>query len=141
MAAEYLRVRAAQAGLSHVVVESAGTLGIVGAPAASEAVAVCKEAGVDLSAHRSRALSRHDVRSSDLVLAMAREHLEYCREIGGRLAPGGFLLRAFENSPHPSPDPRDLDDPVGLPLAAFRESLQVIRVCIDHLIIRLRHTT
>ena len=50
MAAEYFRARAADAGLNHIVADSAGLLGIEGEPASLEAIRVMRDAGLDLRA-------------------------------------------------------------------------------------------
>jgi protein-tyrosine phosphatase len=65
-------------------VSSGGTMGITGIPASSESVKACRERGVDISSHSSRALSRELVEDSDLVFAMTGSHrravLEICPE-------------------------------------------------------------
>ena len=139
MAAEYFRHRAARSGLSHVVVASAGTLGLVGVPAAAEAVRVMAEFEVDLKAHRSSALEVADLRSSDMVVVMSRDHLEvlahhYPNEMDQR-----FLLRAFEKGPDPDPNASDLADPIGEPISVYRRQAQTIMRCVDHLALYLRH--
>ncbi|HKQ59734.1 MAG TPA: hypothetical protein VJS92_00535 [Candidatus Polarisedimenticolaceae bacterium] len=139
MAAELLRQRAARAGLGHVMVESAGTLGIRGAPASAEAGAALGEIGLDLSRHRSRAVEPRDLRTADLVIGMAREHLEWLAEH----FPGGpgqrELIRAFERGPRPDPHAPDLDDPMGQPIEFYREQLETLERCIAGLIAHLRH--
>ena len=52
-----------------------------------------------------------------------------------------FLLRAFQAGLRPAPDALDLDDPVGAPLSVFRKQLDVIRLCVDHLVLYLKHET
>ena len=139
MAAELMRTRLAEAGLGHVIVESAGLLGLEGRRAAPEAIEVLREIGVDLSVHRSRGLRPQDLRTADLVIAMERAHLE---SMAREARPGGGerrLLRAFESAPRPAPDPPDLDDPIGLPIELFRAQRDTIGRCIDHLVLRLKH--
>ena len=140
MAAAYMRHRLPRGGPAHVVVDSAGTLGITGAPASAEAIAALAELGIDLATHRSQALEETTLRSSDLVICMDRGHLETL----ARLYPGGrdrrLLVRAFEQAPSPAADPPDLDDPVGQPLAVFRAQLRTLQLCLDHLALYLRHT-
>jgi protein-tyrosine-phosphatase len=63
-------------------VESAGTLGMVGAPASHLAVEVARDYGVDLSEHRSQALTPELLDRSDLIFAMARDHYEDCITLG-----------------------------------------------------------
>jgi protein-tyrosine phosphatase len=55
-------------------VASAGTAGWVGSAADPSSIAAAAELGIDISAHRARQLRADDVRSADLVLAMASEH-------------------------------------------------------------------
>jgi len=139
MAAEYARHRAARQGLSHVVVGSAGTLGIEGAPASGEAIRTLQEAGLDLTGHRSSGLTRADVRSSDLVVGMTHDHLEHV----ARLDPEGdderWLLRAFERGAQPRGTAPGLDDPIGKSIEVYREQFGLIRTCVDHLVLYLRH--
>lgn len=137
MVAACMRERLARSGMSHVVVDSAGTLGIDDIPASAEAIEVMREIGVDLGGHRSRGLTANDLRTSDIVLAMGRAQLEHLAlhdpNGGGRR----FLLRAFENGPRPLPDPPDLADPIGQPVAVFRDRRDTIRVCVDHFVLAL----
>ncbi len=72
--AEYMtRAIAAERGLD-VLVRSAG-LTIVGQPSPSYAVEVMEARGIDMSGHRSRRLSAMMVRSADLVVGMAGNHV------------------------------------------------------------------
>jgi protein-tyrosine-phosphatase len=138
LAAEYLRHRAVREGLSHVVVDSAGILGIEGAPAASLSIDVAKEAGLDLTRHRSRGMTIADARTADLVVVMTLTQLETL----ARRFPSGqrrLLLRAFEDGPEPRGGAPELDDPVAGPIEGYKEAFDVIRRCIDHLVLHLRH--
>lgn len=139
MAAEYAQHRLASSGLSHVVVDSAGTLGIEGQKASPEAQQVLRECGLDLGRHRSRGIAEHDLRTADLVVVMSVVHLE---ELERRFPSGTrerVLLRAFEPSPDPCGGAPDLDDPIGCPLETYREVFEVIRTCVDHLVLHLKH--
>jgi protein-tyrosine-phosphatase len=139
MAAEYAAQRVAQCGLSHIVVDSAGTLGINGAPASKEAVLAMEEKGYDLSEHRSRGLRRADIRASEMVLVMDHRHLD---EIEHRFySPGAkiLLLRAFETGPDPVPGAPDLSDPIGTSLNNYRDRLTEIMDSVDNLMIHLKH--
>jgi protein-tyrosine phosphatase len=140
LAAEYLRHRAVRAGLSHLVIDSAGLLGIVGAPAAPFSIQVGREAGLDLTRHRSRGVAVADLRTSDLVLAMSLRQLE---TIGQRFPEGSgrrLLLRAFESGPEPRGGAPELDDPVAGPIEDYRSAFSVVRACVDHLVLHLKHT-
>jgi protein-tyrosine phosphatase len=139
MAAEYLRHRAANSGVAHLVVDSAGTLGIIGAPASPEAVRTLREAGLDLTGHRSKGLSESDVKSSDLVIGMAGDHLEHLAELYPEGNDQRLLLRAFEHGSDPEDVALDLPDPIGEPVEVYREQFGLIRTCVDHLVLYLRH--
>jgi protein-tyrosine-phosphatase len=139
MAAAYFRRIAADKGLSHVLVDSAGTLGIEGSPASREAIEALREVGVDLSDHRSRGVRAEDLRTADLVVAMTRDHLEF---LAARHPHGDgerVLIRFFENGPDPDPDAPDLVDPMGQPLAFYRAQLPVLMRCLDHLALNVKH--
>jgi protein-tyrosine-phosphatase len=139
MVAAYLRQRLGHSSMAHVVVTSAGTLGIEGSPAAAEAIRAMAEIGVDLQEHRSRGITAVEVRTSELLLAMDGGHLE---TLAARFPEGRdarYLVRAFEHGPAPGTDPPDLDDPIGAPISVFRRQRDLIRVCVDHLVLHLKH--
>jgi protein-tyrosine-phosphatase len=118
--------------MTDVVVDSAGTLGIEGQTAAPETIVAAREIGIDLRPHRSKGLCEEDVRGADLVLAMAREHVE---EIG-RLCPDVrcHLLRAFEHGTEPRDDAPDVYDPICDPVDVHRKCLVTIERCIGNVL-------
>ena len=139
MAAEYARHRASRKGLSHLVGASAGTLGIEDAPASAAAIRTLQEAGLDLSAHRSRGLTDADVRSSDLIIGMTHDHLEHVARCHAGGQEERWLLRAFESGVDPRRAAPELADPIGKPIEFYREQFGLIRTCVDHLVLYLRH--
>jgi protein-tyrosine-phosphatase len=139
MAAEYLRHRAVREGLSHMVVDSAGVLGIEGAPASQEAIRVLGEHGLDLGRHRSRGIHVRDAQTADIVIGMELQHLEFLEARFPAVLGEHFLLRAFENGSEPQRGAPELDDPVGQDLEIFREQFRLIRGCVDHLVLYLKY--
>jgi len=139
MAAEYARHRAAGAGLVSLVVDSAGLLGIEGAPASATAVRVLREQDLDLSSHRSRGFAEVDARSADLVIVMTAAHLHEIAERFPAAVPRTRLLREFESGPEPQERAPSLDDPIGCPIETYRSCFDTIRICVDHLVAHLRH--
>lgn len=139
MAAEYFRHQAGQSGLCHIVVDSAGLLGIDGAPASPEAVRVMREIGVDLRGHRSTPLTATGLSTTDWTIVMTRDHLD---ELARRF-PGGqderHLLRAWDSRPVPDPNARDLADPIGESLEFYRKTRDSVTRCVDHLLLSLKH--
>jgi protein-tyrosine phosphatase len=139
MAAAYFRHRASQAGLSHVVVDSAGTFDINGRRASPEAIEVLGEIGVDLSTHQSKGITASDLKTADLVVVMTWDHLEELADRFPHVSGDRVLLRSFEQGPQSDPDAPDLEDPIGKQVEFYREQLPVLTRCLDHLLLHLRH--
>jgi protein-tyrosine-phosphatase len=139
MAEEYARHRASRTGLSHLLVESAGTLGIEGAPASDEAVETLRKIGLDLTQHRSRGLRRDHLDRSEMILVMERRHLEELDKRFPVRERDIYLLRAFEDGPDPAWDAPDLDDPIGLSQDVYQARFEEIRTAVDYLMIHLRN--
>ena len=139
MAASYFRHRAARADLSHIVVDSAGTLGIDGAEASPEAIEAMAEIGIDLSAHRSRGITEGDMRTSDMIVVMALHHFEELELRFHGTTDRIVLLRAFEEGSTPQIGPPDLDDPIGARIGVYHTQRDLISGCLDHLALHLKH--
>lgn len=97
-------------------VTSAGTMGMVGFPATTEAVRACAAKGVDISDHRSRALSRYLIEDSDLIFVMAGEHLDAVFEISPEAVDKCELLA----------DNADINDPIGQPQEVYDNCAELI---------------
>jgi protein-tyrosine phosphatase len=91
MTAALLQSRLAAAGI-RASVRSAGLRG-GGLPPSPEAVAAMAARGLDVSGHRSRALAADDLAATDLILAMAREHLRHAVVLLPPAWPRAFTLR------------------------------------------------
>jgi len=141
LAAEYLRDRAIRHRLSNIVVDSAGLLGIDGAPAAPYSIKVGAGAGLDLTGHLSRGVTSAAVQSADLLLAMTNTHLETLARRFPEGAPKRLLVRAFEQGATPRAEALDLDDPVQGPIEGYREAFAIMRICVDHLIAHLKQVS
>jgi protein-tyrosine phosphatase len=137
--AGYLKHRARAEGLSTLLVESRGLLGIEGERADPHARQVARENGFDLDGHRSAGLRPSDVRSADLVLAMTLDHVDELRRRFPGDAPPILLIRAFEADALPRGGAPDVPDPIGGPIEAFRESFRIVKPCVDHLVLHLKH--
>ena len=70
------RKRAQERGIANVVFMSAGTGALDGGGASEGAILVGLERGIDLSTHRTRALTPAVLAEADLVLAMGPHHLD-----------------------------------------------------------------
>jgi protein-tyrosine phosphatase len=124
-----LRVKLPARLQDEVVVESAGTLGIDGSPAARYSVELVKEKGGDISSHRSQGVTEELMQETDLVLAMAAEHIEYLQEEFPQYRENIFLLKRFgraagEANTDDSGD--DIFDPVGSSKETYRLCAELI---------------
>ncbi len=95
---------------------SAGVMAGDGIPASKNAVKALAELGIDLRAHRSRALTRDLVDAAFRVVVMTEFHRLLVTERFPESAGKVFLLKEFD----PSADGEDIDDPVGLSLDVYR---------------------
>ncbi|MGI8809028.1 MAG: hypothetical protein ACR2KK_14550 [Acidimicrobiales bacterium] len=73
-------------------VASAGLLRS-GQPASDHGVDILRGRGLDMTTHRSRAISRELLASADLILAMAREHVREAVVLDRSLWPRTFTLK------------------------------------------------
>ena len=104
-----------------VLVESAGTAGLVGVPATEYARSVCLEHGVDIGSHMSSALTRMLLGRSNLVLAMTRMHGDYIASVDPDAAGRTFLLSEFADG-----SDVDVPDPIGAPREDYESVFEMM---------------
>ncbi len=112
--------------------ESAGVAAWRGAPASAEAVAVMRELGIDVSAHRSRPLTKELADGADVILAMTEDHR---REIARRFPEAKaktHLVTGFGLGPA-----RDVADPIGLPEDVYRHIRDEIIAALGDFLLHL----
>ena len=104
-----------------VLVESAGTAGLVGVPATDHARSVCLEHGIDIGSHMSSALTRMLLGRMDLVLAMTHAHGEYIASVDPEAAGRTFLLSEFADGTDV-----DVPDPIGAPREDYESVFEMV---------------
>lgn len=124
---------AAEAGLP-VEALSAGLYASPGARPPAEALAIAKEAGLDLTGHAAAPVSREVFEASDLVLVVERFQASELRDLFPRDAGKIRLLSEFAAGRHRG---REIADPFGRSLPHYRSSLEEIRECVEGLVRRL----
>ncbi len=140
MAAAVLAARLQDRGMEGIRVESAGTAGFEGDPAEESARRVAAEAGYDLSAHRSQAVTESLLDSSDLVLVMSGRHRDHVR----RLAPGHegiHLLGSFLDEAARRRTGGEIFDPIGGTPEEYGECLALIESAVDGFLDRIESLT
>jgi protein-tyrosine-phosphatase len=107
---------------SGVTFESAGLYALDGAPATPHAQAAAAEAGVDLSAHRARSITRHIVEAADGIYVMTRSQAEALSFLGADPGDRVALL---------DPAGADIPDPYGGELDAYRTARDRITAAVE----------
>lgn len=87
-------------------ISSAGIIGSSGFPATAEAVTACAALGVDIKAHRNKALSKELIKESDIVFAMEQIHRERVIALDQKAAKRCLLLAGDMGIPDPIGHPQ-----------------------------------
>lgn len=120
---ERLAVTPARIAKFGFAVHSMGVFARPGDPASNNAIAVMRDAGVNLSKHVSRAAQAEDVQGYDRIYCMTRNHLE---AVVMSLPPG-----RDKNLQLLDPSGKDIADPMGGDRAQYRRAAEQIRACIE----------
>jgi L-threonylcarbamoyladenylate synthase len=102
-------------------ITSAGVMGVTGWPASDDAVAVCRQNGVDINAHSSSALTEERIRQSDLIYVMSRGHAEQVLQLCPQSGPKLALLA----------DDREVPDPIGQDRQFYENCFGMIRKAVN----------
>ncbi len=100
---------------------SAGTAALDGTPASPDAVEVMREIGIDITGHRSRALTVSLERDADDIYVMSPHHLDAVKEIDWDAASRAKLI---------SPYGSEIQDPIGMPRNVYRRVRDELRDAI-----------
>lgn len=113
---------------------SAGLMAGAGAPAAEHARGVAADRGLDLSRHRSRALTPDLFATADLVLGMTDRHVDALRS--GAAAGRIHLVTDFLPPDHPLAGV-PVADPFGRDRGAYEQTWTELETAIEALLDRL----
>jgi len=104
-----------------------GIKGLPSWPAAEEAIRVCKERDIDLSAHRSRPLIPEELHAANFIFTMDLQQRDFLKGIFPKIGSRTFLLGSW-----PGKDSRkgEVKDPYGGADKDFRTAFAVIERCI-----------
>lgn len=100
-----------------IEVASAGVHAVRGQPPSPYAVEVLREAGVNITDHRSQPLTSTMVNRATHIFAMTGAHLESLQMLFPDSAPKSYLLREFEEAG--TTVWRDVPDPIGMTREAY----------------------
>ena len=99
---------------------SAGLWALDGQPASANAIAAMTERGIDITDHVAHTLTAEDVASADLILGMSQEHVEVIQNTWPQYRWKAHRLGEMSGKR------RDIQDPYGKPLKAYRACAEVI---------------
>jgi protein-tyrosine phosphatase len=135
----------------NIVVATRGTHVVEGLPMSMRTRSALVALGVNDHSHRSRQLSSDDLREADLIVAMAREHVQFVRRVHPQAAARTATLKRLARDLPTGSDPlaervaalrldtveleqwEDVDDPAGGDEAVFHECADQIRDLLDQL--------
>jgi len=118
------------------IVQSAGTLGINGAPATEYAIKAADEHGADISGHTSQGLTDELSRTADVIFVMSHEHRSFFEHYMPDFRENVFLLKTFGVATE-DVDEDSIPDPVGHSLAVYRECCETIDTELERILPRL----
>ena len=121
MAEGILRSRVPLEFAGEIVASSAGTAMLDGLLAATHAVNVMSEHGIDITPHRSRSLSRDVAAEADLILAMTALHVGEIRAKAPEARQKTHLLSEFADGSW-----RDVPDPIGGPREDYEKVYEML---------------
>ena len=101
-------------------VESAGTWGLDGEPAAAGSLAVMENKGIDISDHRARSVTQDLLQAFDLILTMESGQKESMRMEFSEFSDKIFLLSEMVNQK------QDVDDPYGGVFSEYKHAADEI---------------
>jgi len=117
-----LRARLSPRSAEFATVSSAGTSAAPGLKASAHSVTVCRDNGIDIASHRSRAVSRQMIRNSDLILVMERHHRDAILGVIPDAVGKTFVLPNYADESRNE----DVPDPIGQDLGTYRDIFQRI---------------
>ncbi len=119
-------------GWRHVRVRSAGANATAGSPASEPAIQVAREAGLDLTDHRSTPLSGELVDWADAVIVMSDWHAARIADLGG----GAKVALASDFLEEADPS-AGIPDPIGLDTSVYRATFAVLNDVVTGVLDRL----
>ena len=110
------------------VAASAGVAAHEDSPASDTAIAVARQAGLDLSQHRARLVTRQMVLQAVLLLALVESQRRFIRRLAPEVRERVHGLRAYATR---GAEHGEVADPIGGDAARYRRTLEEIRALVD----------
>lgn len=121
---------------NEIEIESAGTEALVGLGPDDMAIAVSKDGGVEIKAHRARQVTPEIIHSATFVICMAENHKKMVIGATPEAKEKTFLLKEFFH-PHP-PKELSVSDPTGQSRKSYEVCFGQIEKEIERIVPHLR---
>lgn len=119
-------------GRYQFIIASTGIGAVDGQPPSAHAVRSLKELGIDMSAHRSRPLTREMVDLADIIVGMTQGHVDAISLMHPHATEKTFLLREFDSALKDFE--KDIPDPIGGSYEVYLECRQQIQSGLESLL-------
>ncbi len=116
--------------INGVEVYSAGTRATPGIGPLPKVLQVCEEKGIDISSHISRPLEEEMVKTSDMILVMEDEHLQYVVE---KFPEAEKKTKIFSDYSKEFQG-QNIQDPIGGGIFGFKIALSILDECVKKLL-------
>jgi protein-tyrosine-phosphatase len=110
----------------HLQVESVGIYAMDGQKSSDLTIEVCKENRLDLSDHRSRSITPHDIQNSNLILCMTPDHKQDLDQFFPGEQEKISTLREYGSTKQLAK--LAIDDPIGMSLNFYRRIFREIEI-------------
>jgi protein-tyrosine phosphatase len=134
MAEAALRGKLYERGIDGIRVHSAGTHGGAITYATPDAIVTAERAGLDISGHRSRELTREMIEDADIVIVMDQHNLGWINFRWPEFAEKIFLITAFRNDKWAG---KDVTDPYKLAMTYYETAFDLIDGSLEFFVDRL----
>jgi glycine hydroxymethyltransferase len=131
MAQGYMKAAIEERGIKEIEVRTAGVMTIPGLIPTQEAVLVLKNAGIDITSHRSSPLTHELIRKSDLILGMTPFHVQYALRMSDEAKGKTYLLKEFAESDVKN---YQISDPMGMTLEVYKRVYREMKLAIDRML-------
>ena len=127
MAEGYFRDLCEKSKRNDIEVASAGTFGWGAQGASTSAVKTMADYDIDISKHKSQALTEDLIISSDLIVVMTRSHRETILDMFDIGSEKLYLLHEFDDTNE------DVPDPIGGGLDTYKKCFSEMKDALDNL--------
>jgi protein-tyrosine-phosphatase len=131
MAQGYMKKAMEERGIKNVEPKTAGVMTIPGLIPTPEAAQVMRNAGIDITGHRSSPLTPELIRKADLILGMTPFHVQYALRMSDDAKDKTFLLKEYAESDVKN---YQITDPMGMTLEVYKRVYREMKLAIDKML-------